>query len=440
MSTQTDRARDALASLKIDRRHEKSDAPDRGGRIRSWLRTVCVAILAIVLLYLLGRQTGLLDSLAKFSKLPALMYPPLEVEVTEVIVESGSSADAVVVATGYLESRRQAKIGARIPGRIEVIHVEEGSRVTRDQILASLEHADLDAALSAARATLAISKSQLVEHQISVANFEREAKRAEKLWQSKSFTDAEYDKAKYQFESALAKSDSLQASIELAVAKVQEAEQLRANVFVRAPFDGTVISKDAEVGESILPGGMGEASGRGSVVTIADLNHLEVDSDVKEDYIGRIHEGQLATVAVDAVPDRTYQGRVRKIIPMGDRARATIKVKIEVLDADSRLFPDMSGTVRFLGEAEPDAADHRKSRRIFCPRSAIQTDAAASDLSFVWIVSSNQKAHRVTISTGTSRDQLIEVTTGLSGGEQIIVDPSSNLKEDQSIKPVLKSL
>lgn len=439
MSTQTDRSRDALASLKIDRGPATNNAYDRSGGIRSWLRAGCGALLVLGLVYFLGRQSGLLDRLANFAKLPALMYTPLELEVVEVVVESGRAADAVVVATGYLESRRQAKIGARIPGRIEVIHVEEGSKVTQDQVLASLEHADLDAALSAARANLAITNAQLVEHQISVANLEREFKRAGKLWQSKSLTDAEYDKAKYQFESAVAKNDSLQANIELSEARVQEAEQLRANVFVRAPFDGTVISKDAEVGESILPGGMGEASGRGSVVTIADLNHLEVDSDVKEDYISRIHEGQLATVAVDAVPDRTYQGRVRKIIPMGDRARATIKVKIEVLDADSRLFPDMSGTVRFLGEAEPEQADRRKLRRIFCPRSAIQNDAASSDLPFVWIVNSAQRTHRVSISTGTSRDQLIEVTTGLAGGEKIIVEPPQGLKENQLIKPILKS-
>src|SRR6185295_11917375 len=135
---------------------------------------------------------------------------------------------------------------------------------------------------------------------------------------------------------------SLEAAIALAAARVREAEQMQANMFIRAPFGGTVISKDAEVGESILPGGMGEASGRGSVVTVADLEHLEVDCDVKEDYISRVKVDHPAEVAVDAVPGHRYQARVRKIIPMGDRARATIKVKVAIAKVDDRLFPNMS--------------------------------------------------------------------------------------------------
>ncbi|HVJ85008.1 MAG TPA: efflux RND transporter periplasmic adaptor subunit, partial [Caulifigura sp.] len=147
-----------------------------------------------------------------------------------------------------------------------------------------------------------------------------------------------------------AKRDTLDAAVALAEAKVQETEQFKENMIVRAPFDGTVISKDAEVGESILPGGMGEASGRGSVVTIADLERLEVDCDVKEDYIGRVLSGSPAEVAVDAVPNRRYSAKVRKVIPMGDRARATIKVKVAITDADERLFPNMSAKVYFLPE------------------------------------------------------------------------------------------
>ena len=234
----------------------------------------------------------------------------------------------------------------------------------------------------------------------------------------------------------MARTDSLQARIALAEARVSEAEQLKANVFIRAPFNGTVISKDAEVGESILPGGMGEASGRGSVVTIADLEHLEVDCDVKEDFISRIREAQTAEVRVDAVPDRKYQGRVRKIIPMGDRARSTIKVKVEILDADARLFPDMSGTVRFLSDDESGTGQPASHRRMFCPRAALQTTTDGALLSHVWIVDADNTAQRIVVTTGADREQQVEVTDGLSGQERVILDPPSSLRAGQKVRPV----
>jgi RND family efflux transporter MFP subunit len=191
-------------------------------------------------------------------------------------------------------------------------------------------------------------------------------------------------------------------------------------MFVHAPFDGTVISKDAEVGESIMPGGMGEASGRGSVVTIADLSNLEVDCDVKEDFISRVIEGQAAEIAVDAVPDRRYKGVVRKIIPMGDRARATIKVKVSIVDADSRLFPEMSGTVYFLPSAKEETATEPGRARTFVASSAVKKDAEGN---FVWLVDAENRARRQTVTCGISRDDRTEILSGLSESDRVVVNP-----------------
>jgi RND family efflux transporter MFP subunit len=204
---------------------------------------------------------------------------------------------------------------------------------------------------------------------------------------------------------------------------------MKENMFIRAPFDGTVISKDAEVGESILPGGMGEASGRGSAVTVADLDHLEVECDVKEDYIGRIVPGQSCEVAVDAVPNFRYQGRVRKVIPKGNRARATIKVKVEVVDSDERLFPDMSSKVYFLGAQAASAAE-TPPRRVFCESDAIVTGEGGP---FVWIVGDGNLARRMEVTTGPARDGRTEITGGLTGGERVIMAPP-NLAPGQRMK------
>lgn len=374
-----------------------------------------------------AQQQGML---ADTRKLTENLRPRPEVRVATVSVEKGRSADALVVATGYLESRRQARIGARATGRIEAVNVEEGTVVKANDVLAVLEHADLDASLVAVKATAARAKSELLEQDVAIQRAKRDLERAEKAFAAKSMTPADYDKARFDYEAAAARKVSLEAAIRLSDARVQEAEQLRENMYVRAPFDGTVISKDAELGESIMPGGMGEASGRGSVVTIADLQHLEVDCDVKEDYISRVTEGQQAEVAVDAVPDKRYKGLVRKIIPMGDRARATVKVKVEIVDVDSRLFPEMSSTVYFLPSQSVEIKEVEESR-VFCPTDAVVVTESAS---YVWILTDKDRTKKTSVTTAESRDGRTEITDGLIGGEKIIVKPAKDLQDDMLVR------
>lgn len=422
-STETQGSSDALSKLRIDR----SDESRSHGK-RSW--RIVWAIVLLLLIGVFGFAVALgTGSIGDWVAVPDALRPRTEVRVATVTVESGRSADALVVATGYLESRRQAMIGARAPGRIQEVHVEEGSNVKQGDVLAILEHADLEASLAAVQATLTRARAELAEQAVVVARTQSDFARSEELFAAQIMTEADYDAAKFGHQAAVARVDALKAAIELSQARVREAEQLKENMFIRAPFDGTVISKDAEVGESILPGGMGEASGRGSVVTIADLEHLEVDSDVKEDFIARIKVGRLAEVAVDAVPDHRYQGQVRKIIPMGDRARATIKVKVEILDIDERLFPNMSSTVYFLPEQTTDVpSDHR---RVFARRSAIVDSTSGS---YVWIIGDEDRVQRLDIVAGDTHDNRTEIKEGLTGGERVVLDPPDELRDGHRVK------
>jgi RND family efflux transporter MFP subunit len=164
--------------------------------------------------------------------------------------------------------------------------------------------------------------------------------------------------------------------------------------------------------------------------TIADLEHLEVDCDVKEDYISRVTEGQQAEVAVDAVPDKRYKGQVRKIIPMGDRARSTVKVKVEILDSDKRLFPEMSSTVYFLPGQSPEVKEEDKSR-VFCPADAVIVTETES---FVWILTDKDRTKKTMVTTADSRDGRTEITSGLTGGEKVIVKPAKDLKDDVLVR------
>lgn len=410
-----DKPRDALASLRINREPEK---PGHGRR-RWWKAAMLLMVIGIGawLAYQWSDAAELLENHSQW--VPEIMQNRVEVRLASVTVQQGRSADAVVVATGYLESRRQARIGAQAAGRIDAIFFEEGNRVNKGEVLAELEHKDLDASIAAASATVARAKSALAEQEIAIELALADKTRAEKLWDSNSIAESEYDQARFAYRTAVARKESMEADIVLAEAQQQQAEQLRENMFIRAPFDGSVISKDAEVGESILPGGMGGGSGRGSVATIADLEHLEIECDVQEDFISRVTEGQEAEIAIDAVQDKKYHGTVRKIIPMGDRARATIKVKVQINDADELLFPEMAGTVFFLPTAEELVTSDEP--RIFCPSSAVETDE--QNHQFVWVADSEKRAKKIAVKAGIDRDGRTEIMDGLTGRERVIVNP-----------------
>lgn len=428
MTSTSSGPRDPLASLRIQRPDESAQRTGpRRGSVGRFVAALLGLVLVLAAVYAATRL-GWISAPQSWQPLSEMLQTRVDVAIVVPTVETGRSAEALVVASGYLESRRQARIGARAPGRIEVVHVEEGSPVTKDQILAVLEHADLDASLSAAQSARDRALAQVAEQEIAVAQAKRDYDRAMQLRESKSLSESEFDKKQFDYEATAARLTSLKVDVALAEARMRESEQLRENMFVRAPFDGTVISKDAEVGESILPGGMGEASGRGSVVTIADLQHLEVDCDVKEDFIARVREGQTAEVAVDAVPDKRYQGRVRKIIPMGDRARATIKVKVEIIDADERLFPEMSGRVYFLPPEDGDSSI-RPERRMFIPSAAVlERDGVTT----VWVLDNTGRVHARTVSAGEPREGRREILDGLSETDRVVISPPE-LSENQLV-------
>lgn len=413
-SQNLEKPRDALASLRINR-----DARDNSRSARWWKIGMLLVILGFAgwFGYRWSESTGLLGSRADW--VPEMMQNRIQVRLASVSIQRGRAADAVVVATGYLKSRRQARIGARAAGRIDILYFEEGDRVTRGDVLAELEHKDLVAALTASAASTDRARAALAEQEIAIEQALVDKDRTEQLWKTQSVAQSEYDQTRFAHRSAVARKHSLEADVALAEAQQQQAEQLKENMFIRAPFDGTVISKDAEVGESILPGGLGVGSGRGSVATIADLDHLEIECDVQEGFISRVGEGQEADIAVDAVTDKKYHGTVRKIIPMGDRARATIKVLVDISDADEMLFPEMAGTVYFLPTRQELASGDEP--RIFCPTTAVDRDDQGHH--FVWIADPEKRALKIAVEVGQDRDGRTEILSGLSGNERVVVHP-----------------
>jgi len=407
--------RGELASLKIDRSQR---------RRASWM------VLALWLLVGAGLLAAALG--AGYWAFRDRLFPLPVVKVDSVRIMTLGQARTQLTATGYLESRWQAAVGAKVPGRIANIPVEEGDKVKAGDVLAELEHSDLDAMLASRKVAVARAEAELAEAEFNLEQAQRDLVREQDIFKRNAGTQATLERAETTHKAAQAILRERAAAVEAAKSTVVEAEESVRNMFIYAPFDGTVVTKDAEKGESIMPGGMGASSGRGSVITLANLDELEVDTDVKEDYLGQLHKGQPAQVVVDAVPDRRYQGRLREIMPMGDRTRGIVKVKVSVLDPDERLFPELSATVHFLPDHEADDRPNQSLEKgVFAPAAAIQ---AAGDEKFVWVLDGDRVRRASVTPVGDEHDGLVPVKGELVGGESVIVDPPPDLQPGDQVK------
>jgi RND family efflux transporter MFP subunit len=232
-----------------------------------------------------------------------------------------------------------------------------------------------------------------------------------------------------ELEDRAAQHHSLEAQVESARAQLAVARANLENTLVRAPFDGTVLRKDAEVGEIVAPSAAGGGLTRTAIVTMADLHTLEVEVDVNEAYIARIQNGQDASVTLDAYPDTSFRARVRQIVPTADRQKATVLVKVSILDRDPRILPEMGAKVVFLRD-EQSPAVAAAPVRVLVPSDAVVRDGAATR---VWVVESGKLASRE-VTLGRERGDQFEVERGLAGGESVVLAPSATLQSGRKVR------
>ena len=407
--------RGELASLKIDR-----SRTGRSSRVAGLFWTLVIALLLVAIAG--GGYWAFRDRL----------FPLPIVKVESVRIMTLGQAATQLTATGYLESRWQAAVGAKVPGRIASIPVDEGDQVKAGDVLAELEHSDLDAMLATRRVAVTQAEAELAEAEFNVEQARRDLARERTIFEQDAGTKSGLERAETNSQAAQAIQRARAAAVESARSLVLEAQEAVRNMFIYAPFDGTVVTKDAEKGESIMPGGMGASSGRGSVITLAKLDELEVDTDVKEDYLGQLHKGQPAEIVVDAAPNRRYKGRLREIIPMGDRTRGVVKVKVTVLDPDERLFPELSATVNFLPmPAEGEQANRSQEKAVFAPLAAIRE---GSEEKFVWVLEGDRVRKAAVQTEGEPNGQLIRVQGDLLGGEQVVIEGPLDLSPGDQVQ------
>jgi RND family efflux transporter MFP subunit len=327
----------------------------------------------------------------------------------------GTVSSAGISANGYVVARTKASVSAKIPGRLQYLGVTEGTRVKAGEVIARIESGDFAAQLASEKATAAQIEAQLLQAK-------RDFERAKTLRAQGLNSDADLENAETRVSVTDAQLNAARAQVELARINLE-------NTQVRAPFDGTVLRKDAEVGEIVAPSSAGGGLTRTAIVTMADLGTLEVEVDVNEAYIAQIGSEQAARITLDAYPDTSFAGRVRQVVPTADRQKATVQVKVSILDRDRRILPEMGAKVVFLreGERAPVAA---APRRVTIPATAVVT---AADGAKVWVFENGRVTAR-DVEVGPAHGDRVEIRKGLSGGESVVVDPPAGIQNGARVR------
>ena len=389
-----------LNSLRIDKskREEHSSTPGRNKKLIT--RGIVLLILIAALIFIISSWESWFAS-------------EVEVNMTSVSLQSPSQSDAVLQASGYVVAQRKASVASKGTGRLAYLGVVEGDKVKKNQIIARLEDSDIRAQLDEANANLKLYEAQLMEA-------ENNFKRQQELFNAKVVS-------KSQLETAETNYNRILASIQLAKAQIQSIEVALENMIIRAPFDGTVLTKNADVGEIVAPLAAGVNS-RGNVVTIADMTSLQVEADVSESNIQKIIVGQDCEISLDAYPNLRYAGFVDKIVPTADRSKATVLVKVGFKNYDSRVLPEMSAKVLFLKEKE-EQTDIDEPALLMVPLSALAT---RNEKKVVYKVIDN-RAVEIQITTGREFGNYIVVLSGIENGEQVIDNPGQQITDGVSV-------
>ena len=347
----------------------------------------------------------------------------MPVQVVTVASENGGSAGpgTSVTANGYVVARTRASVSAKLPGRIADLRVSEGSTVRRGEIIATLENADYQAQAAQAKAAVATARAELVEARTASEVAAREAARLRDMRREQAdlVSEQDLDGVEGRARQAAARLEAADARLNAAEASLQFAHANLENTVIRAPFSGTVLRKEAEIGEVVAPS-VGGGLTRGAVVTMADLTTLEVEVDVNEAYIARVKKDGPATITLDAYPDTSFRGAVRQVVPTADRQRATVQVKVSILDRDPRILPEMGARVDFLEDSVAsgsEAPTGAGAPRLRIPAAAVRE---LNGESVVWLVRNGRLEPRK-VQAGPVSAGFREVRSGLAGGEQLLV-------------------
>lgn len=394
-----------LNRLRIDR---SKSAP----RTRRWIKRVIVAAVIAA-----AAATGL-----SYWKRNA----PVEVETATVATAYPSQAYTLLNATGYVVAQRKAAVASKATGRLEWLGVREGSAVKANEVVAKLEDKDVTAQMEQAAANVKLVQANVEQAHAEYREAERAFERSRELLAKNFVSQSAHDTAVGRHERARAALAAQKAAVAVAQASLRSAQVAVEQTLIRAPFDGVVLTKNANVGDVITPFSSALGS-QAAVVTMADMTTLEVEADVAESAVGNVRLDQPCEIQLDALPNQRFRGTVSRMVPTVDRAKATVTVKIRFIDKDERVLPEMSAKVSFLTQEVPP--DQRERRTVVTPGALVQRDGRT----FVYRIDAD-RAVETPVETGSKLGDAIEIAKGLAPGDKVIVRPPEKLRDGMTVK------
>ncbi len=351
------------------------------------------------------------------------------VPVTTAVVEAAAAAGAsdqpaVLNASGYVTARRRATVSSKMTGKVVEVRVEEGMAVTRGQVLARLDDTTWQRYLELAEAELAAARGTAEETEVRLREAKLSLARAQAMVKEGIQGQAELDRAQADHDALVARLALVRQQVAVADRQVALRRTELEDTVIRAPFSGVAISKDAQPGEMVSPVSAGGGFTRTGICTIVDMSSLEIEVDVNEAYINRVTDDQRVEATLDAYPEWKIPARVITTVPTADRQRATVLVRIAFDGLDPRILPDMGVKVAFLGAPAPVSSE-ASAPRLLVPRAAVRSDGG-QDIVFVVV---DGRAERRAVRLGGARNDQVDVVSGLTAGEQVVVEAPPDLAD-----------
>jgi len=397
-----------IAKLKI----EKSEKIIKPGRRRK--KPLVIAAVVLLILTAAGLYVG------------GILAPAISVDVTTVSQFYPSQSLTLLNASGYIVAQRKAAVASKVTGRLVALMVEEGSKIKQGDVIARMENIDVSAVRDQAAANLNTARATLEQARADRDNAQKEYERYKQLVAKEYVSRSAFEAVETRYRRAVEGVKASEAVVHAGEAALQNAEASLDYTLIRAPFDAVVLTKNADIGDIVTPIGAA-ANAKAAVVSIADMNSLQVEVDVSETSITTIRVGQPCDIQLDALPDTRFRGEVHAIVPTVDRSKATVLVKVRFLDKDRRMLPDMSAKVSFLprklapGEMKP---------RLAAGRSALIN---LNGRTFAYLLEGN-RVRESPVRVGAMFGDMVEILSGLKAGDRVVVKPPKGLKDGSRIK------
>ena len=348
---------------------------------------------------------------------------------------AGPAAASILDASGYVVARRQATVASKVTGKLVELDIEEGDHVKSGQVIARLDDSNVRAALNQTLAQRDFARSSLRETEVNIANAQREFDRQNSLLERHFVSQSAVDNAHTALEALQAQLATLHANVGVAERNVDAAQRSVDDTTVRAPFAGVVTVKAAQPGEIVSPISAGGGFTRTGIGTIVDMDSLEVQVDVNENFINRVQPAQAATARLNAYPDWQIPAHVIAVIPTADRSKGTVTVRIALDVKDPRILPEMGVRVAFLDTA-PAAAPAGGGAATSPPGTVVPTAAVvrAGSTGTAYVVVHGERLEQRSLHLGQDRGPDTEVLAGLSAGEQVVVGDLSKLHDGAAVR------